>query len=393
MPDSGSLPPSIQELLWNPPATSNNLEVLSSLWAEHARQVAADAPFAVIQDGGETIYTGGLSPGCQACKAGEWDCLFLTPRCNLACAFCCSPSLGLDSVPLSAFGREVDVVIDRLRAARPAGISFSGGEVFLDFPRLRGLVERFRTEFPDVYLWTYTNGLLAGIDQLDELGKLGLDEVRFNLAASGYTHPGVLAKVEQASRSLPAVTVEIPAIPGDEAKLLAALETWSRAGARFLNLHELMFEPGSLSENLSGRGCASAERVEVRTPDGHATAIHQGSRPLVLKVMQAVHAAGLPLAVNDCSMQNKLRQVRGRRALLARAIEGLPGSYEKIGADGYLHSLCAYDADGETVFLHPDRLEQVREEYPGFHIIELRRMPPLSMDEQPRWEYAHLIPL
>ncbi|RPJ44011.1 MAG: 4Fe-4S cluster-binding domain-containing protein, partial [Chloroflexi bacterium] len=252
MTASGDLPPAIQELLWERPRVPHNLETLSAGWVEYIRRVQEEAPFATIEDGGETVYTGALSPGCQACKAGEWDCLFLTARCNLACAFCCSPSLRAGSVPLSAFGREVEEVIVNLRRVEPRGISFSGGEVFLDFPRLRVMVERFRGEFPRAHLWTYTNGLLATAAQLEELCRLGLTEIRFNLAATGYIHPGVLSLVEQAARSLPAVTVEIPAIPGDEAKLLAALEPWSRLGVRYLNLHELMYEPGSLSAHLPG---------------------------------------------------------------------------------------------------------------------------------------------
>jgi pyruvate formate-lyase activating enzyme-like uncharacterized protein len=377
-----TLPLAIQQMLWKEPERPHNLAELSADWAEHVARVRREAPYAIIEEDGETVYTGALSPGCQACKAGTWDCLFLTPHCNLNCSFCCSPSLKHSSVPLSALGEQEDEVIANLSCAQPDGISFSGGEAFLDFPRLCALVSRIRDEFPRAYLWAYTNGLLATAAQLDELAHLGLDEIRFNMAASGYTHPGVLSVVENAARSLPAVTVEIPAIPRDATRLLGALEAWSQAGVRFLNLHELMYEPGSLSADLPG------PRRLVRTPDGHTTEIHPGSRQLTFQVMQAVQALGLPLAVNDCSMQNKLRQVRGRRKFMARLVERRAGAYEQVGADGCLHALCAFDEDGENVFLHPGRLEEAKAEYPGFRFIELRRVPPLTVFEQARWEFV-----
>lgn len=79
------LPPNIQNLLVNrsenaafSDAQRSSQAVFASIWAEHARRVSEEAPYAVVEDGGETIYTRELSPGCQACKAGTWDCLFLT---------------------------------------------------------------------------------------------------------------------------------------------------------------------------------------------------------------------------------------------------------------------------------------------------------------------------
>jgi uncharacterized protein len=376
-----ALPPALQNLLVDPGPEPGLDPALAAAWSEHAARVLNEAPGAVVEDGGETIYTGGLSPGCQACKAGSWDCLFLTPRCNLTCAFCLSPSLHMQSVPLSEFGRDADEVVASFRLARPDGISISGGEVFLEFERLRALVARLRGAFPGAYLWAYTNGLLAGADQLAELGRLGLDEIRFNLAASGYASPVVLQRVEAAARSLPTVTVEIPAIPADAERLLAALPEWSEAGVRFLNLHELMYEPGSRSADLPG------PRVEVRTPDGHVTAIHPHSRALTLRVMQAVQAQGLPLAVNDCSLHNKLRQVRGRRALVGRLLERLPGATETLGADGSLHTLCGFSVMGEVRFFHPHSLAAARAAHPTWRFAHLRRLPPLSPRAQTPWEF------
>jgi pyruvate formate-lyase activating enzyme-like uncharacterized protein len=369
----------------SPRASSPEMDTLPATWAAHVERVRQEAPYAVVEDAGETVFTGalspggGLSPGCRACKAGAWDCFFLTDDCNLACPFCCSPAGHGTQPALSALGRDIDQAIANLRIACPQGISFSGGEVFLEFERLRSVVTRIRREFPDAYLWAYTNGLLANGEKLAELGQIGLDEIRFNLAASGYRSPRVLRHLEQAVRSIPHVTVEIPAIPEHSDRLLPAIPVWADAGVQYLNLHELMYEPGSLSDHLPG------PRQALRTPDGHVTAFHPQSRGMVLRVMQEIQEAGLPLAVNDCSMQNKLRQVRGRRALMGRLVQDRPGSMEILRPNGLLETICVFNRQGQAVFIHPDSLEEVREEYTGWLLARLWREPPLSIYEPVVW--------
>lgn len=362
-----------------PPEAWRAPDALRASWEAYLARVRAEAPQAVIEDGGETVYTSALSPGCQACKAGSWDCLFLTMDCNLACPFCCSPGKTGSRVALSALGGELEILLDNLRIAQPDGISFSGGEAFLEFDRLRHLVTVIRREFPTAYLWVYTNGLLASAGMLAELGQLGLDEIRFNLAASGYTHPQALAHLSQAGRYIETVTVEIPAIPDQAGQLLAALPEWSRAGVQYLNLHELMYEPGSPSAAYPG------PRATLTTPDGHVTEYNPASRLLVLQVMRQVAAQHLPLSVNDCSMQNKLRQVRGRKALLGRLAEGRPGSKETLEPNGLLSTLCAFDEQGQHVFLHPAQFAAARRQYPGWHFARLWREPPMSIFTQTGW--------
>ena len=48
-------------------------------------------------------------------------------------------------------------------------------------------------------------------------------------------------------------------------------------------------------------------------PDGHRSEFNPASRALTLAVMKKVQDESLPLSVNDCSMQSKIRQLRGRR--------------------------------------------------------------------------------
>jgi hypothetical protein len=226
------------------------------------------------------------------------------------------------------------------------------------------------------------------------LSELGLDEIRFNLAATGYTHPEVLEHVKKAVRNLPVVTVEIPAIPEDAAALLAALPVWADLGVRYLNLHELMFEPGTPSALRAG------PRQDLLTPDGHETQFHPASRELTLHVMQAVQAQGLTLAVNDCSMQNKLRQLRGRRRLVGKYLEssaapetavprmGAPetAAPAALDADGFLQTVLVCPSATEGLLVHPDELAEARRRYPGALGYRLRCLPPLSLFEPAHWQ-------
>ncbi|HEX3006161.1 MAG TPA: hypothetical protein VHO90_00940, partial [Bacteroidales bacterium] len=43
---------------------------------------------------------------------------------------------------------------------------------------------------------------------------------------------------------------ECPAVPAEESKLLKSLKSWESVGIRYINLHELMYEPGTPSSLL-----------------------------------------------------------------------------------------------------------------------------------------------
>jgi len=275
----------------------------------------------------------------------------------------------------SAFGSTPQEISANHLRTRLTGISFSGGEPFLEPDKLLAWVAAFTHQFPEKYYWVYTNGLLTERAVLCRLGELGLQEIRFNTAATGYDHSQVLQAIEIAAQYLPHITVEIPAIPGQARKLLACLSLWAGRGVRFLNLHELIYEPGTNAASLPGL------RQILMTPDGHRTEYNPESRLLTRQVIKSVRQSGLPLSVNDCSMQSKLCQVRGRRRSLAPlTIE----KHEKLVGDEYFETCAAY-RDQEIVFLHPDELEERRARLAGWEWVRLRRLAPLEMTGKKEW--------
>jgi pyruvate formate-lyase activating enzyme-like uncharacterized protein len=375
------LPSDLQRYLEKSPENNSQLipDDVHSIWEKHTEKVKSEAPYAVIEDGGASIYLGKLSPGCIACKSGSWDCFFLTMSCNLTCPFCCSRGAASTNIPLSALGKDIDEVLEHLNIIKPAGISFSGGEPFLEFEKLRNLVSIVRRELPGTYLWVYTNGFLAAEEKIIELGKCGINEIRFNLAASGYDNPTILDHLYASGKWIETTTVEIPSIPEQKNKLLSLIPKLDLLGVQFLNLHELIYEPGTPSESLSG------PRFGIRTPDGHYTEIHPDSRQLTLEVIQYTNINKLNVSVNDCSLQNKIHQVIGRRKLIGRLFANLPNSIEALDENGFLCTVCVVNEKGEYFFIHPDDLFRTRNVHPEYRCIYLKRIPPLSVFAPRRW--------
>ena len=379
MQPSPSMPPPLRairaEIEQGRPDDSN-LAALKMVWQASLARARAQIPDICIESDGEIVHLGGISPGCAACKAGTWDCIFITQRCNLTCEFCYSPLALLPDDAGSAFGSTPEQIAGMHARTRITGISFSGGEPFLEPQKLLEWVSWFRQHHPEQYSWVYTNGLLAEAGILQELGKLGLEEIRFNMAASNYNNPKVLQNLAAAVECIPNVTVEIPSIPVHAGKLFASLPEWSARGVKYLNLHELIYEPGSLSGSMAG------ERQMVILPDGHQNCIDPASRDLTLAVMQKVAEEHLPLAVNDCSLQSKLLQMRGRRRSLSPLTRE---PYEKLVGDETLESFCLYRDERDYHFCHPDAFPETRIRFPNYKVVKIVREAPLALTGKNKW--------
>lgn len=357
------------------PETSG-LGAFQQTWQQYLSRAMQQVSEIHVEADGEAVYLGDLSPGCQACKDGTWDCIFVTMRCNLDCEFCYSPHAIPEDYTGSVFGTTPQQITRNYAGTRITGISFTGGEPLVDAQTLFDWVAWMMDYYPDKYYWIYTNGLFANAANMRRLGQLGVDEVRFNLAATGYDHPTVMRNLASAVRFIPNVTVEIPAIPEHAGKLLACVADWCTLGVRFLNLHELLYEPNTNSASMLGA------RRAIVTPDGHSTEINPESRYLTLAVMRKVQAENLPISVNDCSIQSKLRQLRGRRRSIAHLTRA---PYERLVGDEILESCCAYQGAEHCRFFHPDSLHEMRQRYPDYQFVRLARTAPLSLQDSGRW--------
>jgi hypothetical protein len=149
---------------------------------------------------------------------------------------------------------------------------------------------------------------------------------------------------------------------------------------KYLNLHELMYEPGTNAASLPG------PRRRVVTEDGHYTEIDPESRALTLAVIVKVNEERLPIAVNDCSMQSKLRQVRGRR----RGLSPLTcAPYEKLVEGEFLETICVC-SQNKLTFFHPEA--SLPDFPPDTRAFRLARRAPLSRTESSQWITVEELP-
>jgi pyruvate formate-lyase activating enzyme-like uncharacterized protein len=350
-------------------------------WAHQVERLRSISANIQIEHSGDTVRYGELSPGCRACKSGQWDCLFLTMACNLSCNFCLTPCRLTQEGSLSAFGNDPDLLIEKYGELNIKGIGFSGGEPLLRLDRLLECLSTFRKRRPDLYCWAYTNGLLLTKDIISSLAEAGLHELRFNMAATGYFHSHVLSMLEYAARCLSSVTVEIPAIPEHAGLLRKAVPVWSRAGMKYLNLHELIYEAGSPSETMPGA------RGHCRMPDGHQSQYNPQSVELVAEVLNDIKASGLPISVNYCSLASKALQIRGRRRNIA-AFTLKP--YENMCESGEAESVCYFN-DTKCEFAHAATLTGSPHRFAGYGVARLRRLLPLAPYGPSQWSYFEIL--
>ncbi len=333
--------------------------------ARQREDLLADLPAGVRKTCQETkIQYGDLSPGCRRCAEGGWSCLFINGRCNGRCFFCPTDQseTGEPTTQTLRFSRPADYVA-YLERFGFTGASISGGEPFLTFDKTLRFAAAVKRHFGDrLHLWLYTNGLSLTAEGLKRLADAGLDEIRFNIAAAGYG----LKKVALATTAIETVTVEIPAIPEDEARLTDLIASLRGVGVRHLNLHQLRCTPRNLPQLLKRRyTMVHGPRVTVLESELSA-----------LRTLRKVADSGIDLPVNYCSFAYKQRYQamayhrhladvarkpyesvsrtgRIRRTWIAGEPDRLKTIAGRLGADPASEGLWTFDGPAGRLFFHP----------------------------------------
>lgn len=268
----------------------------------------------VIQHGATVIPTGKqLSQGCQACKSGAWICIYIGVDCNLACPHC--PQMGRHkSAPEHVWANGGDDAIhypdDLKRVIRRnpqiKGISFSGGEPFKYFDTMVEWIEYINKELPEkYYLWVYTNGTLVKEEQLKKLGELGVQEIRFDHAATDYSKK--MTEIMKISKKyIKYLTVEIPVLPKLQKKLLGILKTYDEIGLDFLQLHELQ-----LCEDNFQRLIKEEVDVTLNYANKNGGQFNLESMFQIYEVINEIINKGYEIIFNDCSSRNYTHQALG----------------------------------------------------------------------------------
>lgn len=250
-----------------------------------------------------------ISEGCKLCGQGLWSCLFITNKCNANCFYCPSAQLK-DEVPAtqSLTFETAESYAGYINFFGFKGVSFSGGEPLLFFERTLHYLKTVRKMCsPDLYIWMYTNGILASENKFNELAAAGLNEVRFDIGATRYR----LDKVQLAKGIIPNVTVEIPAVPEEKEKLKQLLPKLIEAGVTNLNLHQLRLTKHNAPKLL--------KRNYTFIPAEQPVVLE--SELAALEILRFANQNKLETGINYCSFFFKNRfQSAGFRRMLAKTL-------------------------------------------------------------------------
>lgn len=317
-----------------------------------------------------------ISDGCKLCGLGQWSCLFITGKCNASCFYCPTSQLA-DHKPTTqnlSFDSP-QAYAEYVNHFNFKGVSFSGGEPLLYFERVLEYLKQVRKKCrPEIYVWMYTNGILADVQKFRKLAAAGLNEIRFDIGATSYS----LEKVKLAKGIIPNVTIEIPAVPEQKEKIMQLLPEMIAAGVTNLNLHQLRLTKHNV-RNLSKRNYTY---IPAEQP------IVLESELAALEILNYAHDHSIDIGINYCSFHFKNRfQKAGFRKQVAGV---LAGPNDVLTQNGYIREFfdgsIAYKsiriADEKPDLKAVQELELPNKKYYFFN-EQLLKSTPLDADE---WE-------
>ncbi len=265
---------------------------------------------------GRTLYVGDdarFPKGCRSCLMGTGlSAVRKTNKCNIQCKFCYNYG-ELDQIPPIGEGlweiggtkfyeQDIDLLLSIHQ--KPTGISYVYLEPFMEIEKYYGVVAKFHQA--GIHQHLYTNGLKVTEESLRALGEAGLDELRFNLGASGCADV-VIRNMELAKKYIPAVGIETPMTPEFYQAFQKKKEMILATGIDFINCAELHLNMNNLGNYLG--------EPMYMCRLGYLSPIW--SRELTLTLMKQAAEEEWPVTVHDCSNHTKFA-----RDLNLRAKEG-----------------------------------------------------------------------
>ena len=304
---------------------------------------------------GRSYYIGSdanFPKGCRSCLLGSGlTAIRKTNKCNLNCKFCYDHGV-IHTIPPIGEGlweiggtkfqeRDLDLLLSIHK--KPTGISYVYLEPFMEIEVYYGIIRKFHEA--GVHQHMYTNGTLCTEETLRALGENGLDELRFNLGASGCSDK-VIENIAIAKKYIPQVGVETPMTrefwDSFQQKKDAVLAT----GLDFMNCAEL-----HLNENNLGN--YFGENMYMHR-QGYLSPIF--SQEFTLRLMKQAAEENWPIVIHNCCNHTKFA-----RDLNLRAKEGgwfgsssYHGEFDRIPFEAFLPVL----EDDSFTFLTEEELPE-----------------------------------
>jgi len=293
LPEDEELTPKQQEIVY---ATFAQIEAA----VDHRNDILMSGIKGLKTLDNRTFFVGDeskFSKGCRSCLLGTGlSAVRKTNKCNIECKFCYNYGK-LDDIPPVGEGiweiggtkfyeKDIDLLLSIYQ--RPTGISYVYLEPFMEIEKYYPVIKKFSDA--KIHQHLYTNGILATEESLKALAEAGLDEIRFNLAATNCSDK-VIENIGIAKKYIKSVGIESPMTPEFFTGFLKKKQTILETKLDFINCAEL-----HLNENNIGN--YDGENMYI-SRHGYISPIW--SRELTLKLMKIADDEKWDLVVHDCS--------------------------------------------------------------------------------------------
>jgi pyruvate formate-lyase activating enzyme-like uncharacterized protein len=267
---------------------------------------------------------GDLTPGCKTCcLKGRWTQIRTTTKCNLNCSFCYY--YGQKDLPMrelipkglyrigNNYFSETDIKLFFKTQGKEhlSGVAWLHYEPLMEIDKILSLMKLIHQN--GYHQWLYTNGILANEENLKRLSDAGLDEIRFDLAATDCSS-GVIKNMGIARRYFKYLCIESPMFTRFFNSFMKNKRAILDTGVGHIHFAELQLFPAT-SDNFRDEGPI------YRYKRGYVSPIK--SRQLTYDIFDvAVKEGWKSVLLHDCSNETKF-------------FRGVQGSQPYFGALGY----------------------------------------------------------
>ncbi|MBI4448930.1 radical SAM protein [Candidatus Woesearchaeota archaeon] len=280
-----------------------------------------------------SLLCGKLAKGCGLCVQGKKMVVFVTGRCAQRCFYCpvSEHKFGKDD----AYANEWKIadptnpveLLEEARLTNATGAGITGGDPLANIKRTCEYIKLLKSRFgKKFHIHLYTPLRLVTREHLDALYTSGLDEIR--------VHPdlddqSLWNRIDLARAYDWDIGIEIPAIPGYEAKTRALVDA-THTKISFLNLNEL-----ELSDTTTPHYQLESLGFLPKNDISYGVA---GSETLAHNIME--YARTKKLATHFCTARLK-DGVQVKKRLIARATN-TKGAFGEATGEGTLLFGCCY---------------------------------------------------
>jgi len=254
---------------------------------------------------------GDLTPGCKdCCLKGRWTQIRTTTKCNLNCSFCyyfgkkdfpfreMIPSglfrIGSEQRLFSEDDVKLLLKTQSKKLIKIRGVAWLFYEPLLEIDKMLSIM-KFINKM-GYHQWLYTNGVYATERNLEKLKKAGLDEIRFNLAATNCSDL-VIKHMKIARKYFKYLCVESPMFTEFYNSFIKKKEAILGTGVDHIHFAELQLFPNAMNK-------FKKEGPIYRYKSGYVSPIK--SRQLTYDIFEiAVKEKWKKVVLHDCSNETK----------------------------------------------------------------------------------------